>query len=87
MAGFIIGVFALAGMIKGMIGLGLPAISMGLLTIVMSPFQAASLLIVPSLLTNFWQLFAEGRVIRLIKRFWSLILGIVVGSIWSIFQP
>lgn len=85
MAGFIIGVFALAGMIKGMIGLGLPAISMGLLTIVMSPFQAASLLIVPSLLTNFWQLFAEGRVIRQIKRFWSLILGIVVGSIWSIF--
>ncbi|PAX04336.1 hypothetical protein CKQ60_10135, partial [Acinetobacter baumannii] len=39
-------VFAFAGMIKGMIGLGLPAVSMGLLTIAMSPFQAASLLIV-----------------------------------------
>lgn len=82
---FILAVFAVAGMIKGMIGLGLPAVSMGLLSIAMSPFQAASLLIVPSMLTNFWQLFAEGGVIPLIKRFWSLIVGIVVGSIWSIF--
>lgn len=49
-------VFAFAGMIKGMIGLGLPAVSMGLLTIAMSPFQAASLLIVPSMVTNVWQL-------------------------------
>jgi len=85
MTGFIIAVFAFAGIVKGMIGLGLPAIAMGLLTVVMSPFQAASLLIFPSLLSNFWQLFAEGGVIRLFKRFWSLVLGIVAGSIWSIF--
>ena len=79
----IIVVFAFAGMIKGMIGLGLPAVSMGLLTIAMSPFQAASLLIVPSIVTNIWQLFAEGRVWLFIRRFWILLVGIVVGSIWS----
>nr|WP_314368293.1 sulfite exporter TauE/SafE family protein [uncultured Acinetobacter sp.] len=76
-------VFVFAGMIKGMIGLGLPAVSMGLLTIAMSPFQAASLLIVPSMITNIWQLFAEGRVWLFIRRFWTLLVGIVVGSIWS----
>ncbi|MCH7334468.1 sulfite exporter TauE/SafE family protein [Acinetobacter modestus] len=76
-------VFVFAGMIKGMIGLGLPAVSMGLLTIAMSPFQAASLLIVPSMITNIWQLFAEGRVWTFVRRFWSLLLGIVMGSIWS----
>ncbi|WP_213066230.1 sulfite exporter TauE/SafE family protein [Acinetobacter haemolyticus] len=76
-------VFAFAGMIKGMIGLGLPAVSMGLLTIAMSPFQAAALLIVPSMVTNIWQLFAEGRVWAFIRRFWSLLFGIVIGSIWS----
>ncbi|MDQ9038469.1 sulfite exporter TauE/SafE family protein [Acinetobacter seifertii] len=76
-------VFAFAGMIKGMIGLGLPAVSMGLLTIAMSPFQAASLLIVPSMVTNVWQLFAEGHVWAFIRRFWTLLVGIVVGSIWS----
>ena len=79
----IVMVFVFAGMIKGMIGLGLPAVSMGLLTIAMSPFQAASLLIVPSMITNIWQLFAEGRVWLFIRRFWTLLVGIVVGSIWS----
>jgi len=85
MVGFVIGVFALAGMIKGTIGLGLPAVAMGLLTLFISPFQAATLLIVPSMVTNIWQLFAEGRVLRLVRRFWSLLIGIIVGSIWSVF--
>ena len=85
MVWFVITVFALAGMIKGTIGLGLPAVSMGLLTIVISPFQAATLLIIPSMVTNFWQLFAEGRVLQLIQRFWPLLIGIIVGSIWSVF--
>ena len=85
MVGFVIAVFAIAGMIKGTIGLGLPAVSMGLLTIFISPFQAATLLIVPSMVTNFWQLFAEGHVLKLVRRFWPLLLGIIVGSIWSIF--
>ena len=81
----VIAVFAIASMIKGTIGLGLPAVSMALLTLLMSPFQAATLLIIPSLVTNIWQLFAEGHVLRLIRRFWSLLLGIIVGTIWSVF--
>ena len=85
MVWFVITVFALAGMIKGTIGLGLPAVSMGLLTRVSSPFQAATLLIIPSMVTNIWQLFAEGRVLQLIRRFWLLLIGIIVGSIWSVF--
>ena len=85
MVWFVITVFALAGMIKGTIGLGLRAVSMGLLTMVISPFQAATLLIIPSMVTNFWQLFAEGRVLQLIRRFWLLLIGIIVGSIWSVF--
>ena len=85
MVGFVIGVFALAGMIKGTIGLGLPAVAMGLLTLFISPFQAATLLIVPSMVTNVWQLFAERHVLRLVRRFWSLLMGIIVGSVWSVF--
>lgn len=85
MLAFVVGVFAIAGMIKGTIGLGLPAVSMGLLTLVISPFQAATLLIIPSMVTNFWQLFAEGHVLKLIRRFWPLLVGIIVGSRWSIF--
>lgn len=85
MLAFVIFVFALAGMIKGTLGLGLPAVSMGLLSLVISPFQAATLLIIPSMVTNVWQLFAEGQVLKLIRRFWTLLLGIIVGSAWSVF--
>lgn len=85
MLGFVMLVFAFAGLVKGVIGLGLPAIAMGLLSIVLSPFQAASLLIIPSLVTNFWQLFSEGGWWILLRRFWTLLLGVVVGSTWSIF--
>ena len=83
--GYVIVVFAIAGMIKGTIGLGLPAVSMGLLSLFIAPIQAAALLIIPSMVTNIWQLFAEGHVWQLIRRFWTLLLGLVVGSVWSVF--
>ena len=51
-------VFVLAGLVKGVIGLGLPTVAMGLLSLVMPPLEAAALLIVPSTVTNIWQLLA-----------------------------
>ena len=44
-------IFVLAGFVKGVIGLGLPTVAMGLLALVMTPAQAAALLVVPSFLT------------------------------------
>jgi uncharacterized protein len=55
---FVGAVFALAGLAKGIIGLGLPTISMGLLATVMSPVHAAAILLLPSLVTNVWQMIA-----------------------------
>jgi hypothetical protein len=49
-------VFAAAGVVKGVIGLGLPTLSMALLALWMPPVEAAALLIVPSFVTNVWQL-------------------------------
>jgi uncharacterized membrane protein YfcA len=52
---------------------------MGLLAIVMTPAQAASLLVVPSLLTNVWQ--AMGPALApLVRRLWPMLLGICVGA-------
>ena len=51
MLALVIMVFMLAGMVKGALGLGLPTVAMGLLTLVIAPFQAASLLIIPSMLS------------------------------------
>ena len=44
--------FLLAGFIKGAIGVGLPTVVMGLLSIVMPPAQAAALMVMPALATN-----------------------------------
>ena len=60
--------FLLAGFVKGVIGLGLPTVSMGLLSVVMPPAKAASLLIVPSFVTNVWQLAAGASFTRLAHR-------------------
>ena len=49
--------FFLAGIVKGVTGMGLPTVSMGILGAIMSPVSAASLLVIPSFVTNFWQLF------------------------------
>jgi hypothetical protein len=41
--------------------MGLPTVAMGLLGLVIPPVQAAALLVVPSLVTNVWQLVAGPR--------------------------
>ncbi|MFK0086990.1 sulfite exporter TauE/SafE family protein [Pseudomonas sp. NPDC090755] len=78
--------FLLAGAVKGVIGLGLPTIAMGLLGLAMSPAQAAALLIVPSTLTNLWQLAAGGHLFTLLRRLWPMLamifLGTLLGSVW-----
>jgi len=76
----VIATFLLAGTIKGVIGLGLPTISMGLLGLAMAPVQAAALLIIPATLTNLWQLAFGGHLRTLIRRLWPLLLAIFIGT-------
>lgn len=72
-------VFMLAGFVKGVIGLGLPTISIGLLSLLMSPAQAAALLVVPSFVTNIQQMRPWKQVFRLVRRLWPMMLGIGLG--------
>lgn len=82
----VIGTFVLAGMVKGVIGLGLPTIAMGLLGLAMAPAQAAALLIIPATLTNLWQLAFGGHLPALLMRLWPMLLaifvGTAIGSLW-----
>src|ERR1700709_1999759 len=77
----IAGVFLLAGFIKGVIGLGLPTVSMGLLAVSMPPAHALAIVIVPAILTNIWQTFGGPYLRDILRRLWPLMLGTVVG-IW-----
>src|ERR1700733_15910292 len=78
---FIAAVFLLAGFVKGVIGLGLPTVSMGLLAVAMPPAQALAIVIVPGILTNIWQTFAGPYFVGIVRRLWPLLLGLAVG-IW-----
>jgi len=78
---FIAGVFVLAGFVKGVVGLGLPAISMGLLALVMTPADAASVLILPTVATNIWQMAAGPNLKPIIARLWPVLLGVICGTL------
>ena len=73
-------VFVLAGFAKGIIGLGLPTIAMGLLAIVLPPAEAAALLILPSLVTNVWQMLDGPHLGPLLRRLWPLNVGVCLGT-------
>lgn len=73
--------FFLAGIVKGITGMGLPTVAMGVLGGLFSPLAAASLLIVPSFVTNVWQLLAGPHVGRLVARLWLMMLAIVIGTL------
>jgi uncharacterized membrane protein YfcA len=75
------GAFLLAGFVKGVIGLGLPTVAIGLLGLVMTPAQAAAILVVPSLITNVWQLVTGGDVMLLTRRLWPMLMGVCVGTL------
>ncbi|SJZ37039.1 hypothetical protein SAMN02745126_00687 [Enhydrobacter aerosaccus] len=73
--------FVLAGLIKGVIGMGLPTVAMGLLALTLPPAEAATLLVVPSFVTNVWQLMAGPSFAALARRLWPMMAGVLVGTV------
>jgi uncharacterized protein len=76
-------VFLLAGFVKGVIGLGLPTVSMGLLVVAMQPSKALAIVIAPAIITNIWQTFGGPYLRDIIKRLWPLMLCTVIGSLMN----
>ncbi|MEQ8394331.1 sulfite exporter TauE/SafE family protein [Thalassobaculum sp.] len=61
--------FAVAGGIKGVVGLGLPTISAAIMASVIDLRVAVGILIIPLLVTNLWQVVQVGAVGTLVRRF------------------
>ena len=78
---FIAVAFVLAGFVKGVVGVGLPAVSLGLLAAFIGLKEAMALMLVPAFLTNLWQSFTGGSVLAVIRRFWSLLVAGALG-VW-----
>lgn len=71
--------FLAAGLVKGVVGLGLPAVAMALLGLAMPPAEAASLLVLPSIVTNIWQLYAGPRLGAVTRRFATMMVAMCAG--------
>lgn len=81
---FVAVVFAVAGWVKGVTGMGLPTVAMGALGIVMVPVQAAALLVIPSLLTNIWQFVSGPAKWSLIRRLMTMMIFVCIGTAFGI---
>ncbi len=75
-------VFLLAGFVKGVLGLGLPTVAIGLLATRMPPSHALAIVIVPAVVTNIWQTFVGPYLRDIVRRLWPLMVGTCLG-IWS----
>lgn len=75
------GTFLIAGAVKGVIGLGLPTISLALLTVAIDLPSAMALLLVPSFVTNLWQALVGGHVKAVLIRLWPFLLMATV-TVW-----
>ena len=73
--------FVIAGLVKGVVGIGLPTVSLALLTAILGLRDAMALMILPSIATNIWQALAGPALGETIRRFWPM----AVASIGGIF--
>jgi uncharacterized membrane protein YfcA len=72
--------FLLAGFVKGVIGLGLPAVGLGVLTATLGLKAAMAILLAPSFVTNLWQALVGGHLLAILKRIWALLLAILLAT-------
>ena len=77
----VFGAFFAAGAVKGVIGLGLPTVSLALVTLAL-PLQALALTVLPTLITNLWQAAVGGHLRSLLARSWLMLLCNAIG-VWA----
>jgi uncharacterized membrane protein YfcA len=77
----ILATFLLAGTVKGVIGLGLPTVSLAILTVALDLPSAMALLLVPSFVTNLWQAMVGGNAWQILTRTWPFLL-MATATVW-----
>ncbi|HSI00480.1 MAG TPA: sulfite exporter TauE/SafE family protein [Reyranella sp.] len=70
-------VFLLAGTVKGLVGMGLPTITIALTSLVLPLADIMALIALPTIFTNLWQALVGGRFQAIVRRQWPLIVPLV----------
>jgi len=73
--------FLLGSTVKGALGAGIPAVGMPIMVMVIEPALAASLFVVPVMISNFWQIWQAGQYGEAFRRFWPFLITLVIG-VW-----
>jgi uncharacterized membrane protein YfcA len=73
--------FAVAGMVKGVLSLGLPLIGLPLLMLAVDVKTAVALLMVPLVVSNLLQAIEGEPAMPLLRRFWPLLLCLAAGTL------
>ncbi|MEM9440730.1 MAG: sulfite exporter TauE/SafE family protein [Pseudomonadota bacterium] len=71
--------FLVAGLVKGMLGMGLPTIVLAGLAAPLGLKEAIGFMLLPSLLANLYQGFVGGSFVYLLRRFWAFFLVAMLG--------
>jgi uncharacterized membrane protein YfcA len=75
----IAGAFVLGGLVKGLIGGGLPSIVVPIMAVVVDPAYAAAVTLIPVAATNIWQAFDGKKLTVVFRRFWFYLLPLSIG--------
>ena len=78
----IAGAFLIAGIAKGAIGIGLPPIAVGVMTLAVPLEDALAIMAIPTLLTNIWQAIYGRDLLALLRRFWTLAVAAVAALLF-----
>src|SRR3546814_14310517 len=62
------GTFILGGAVNGVVGFGLPTVSLALLTVAFGLPQAMALMLAPAFVSNVWQAFSGGGTLGVLRR-------------------
>ncbi len=73
-------VFVLAGFVKGVVGLGLPTISLALMAALLGLKDAIALMLIPAIATNIWQGLAGPHLLNILRRLWLFFLCLCLGT-------
>ncbi len=70
--------------VKGVVGIGMPLVAVPLLTMLVNLKTAVTLTTIPVTAANLVQSFQGGRFVPLLRRFWTLLLPLLVSILFSV---
>jgi uncharacterized membrane protein YfcA len=82
--GFVFFTMAAGGFTKGVVGIGLPLTAVSIMSFLIEPPIPVALMPIPILLTNIWQAFSGGYLMRSLRRFWPMLIFLPLGTVLGV---